>query len=310
MDGDGYIIVSDRQKGLIRAVELELPKAEHRMCVRHIYGNLKKNHGKDKEMKMYIWDLAWSYNESAYEANLTRLYNYNVAVWRDVVKSKPKTWCRAFYKQGNFSEDVENNSTESFNNSIVKARDKPFVPMLETIRRLAMVRIATRMCESHEHKGRCTPYVSKFLAKEFEKASEMTLRRSTNDMYEATRGLDTHRISLNERTCTYGIFPQRGPAYWPSTEHPNVHVPPPPPQPGRKKGKESKKDKKRKKGKYESPTKKAPKQMKRVMHCGVCGAACHNSRFHKKKSSAQTFEGVLSTGPAIQGTQGSQVEPS
>ncbi|XP_010456825.1 PREDICTED: uncharacterized protein LOC104738334 [Camelina sativa] len=48
MDGDGYIIVSDRQKGLIRAVELELPKVEHRMCVRHIYGNLKRNHGKDK----------------------------------------------------------------------------------------------------------------------------------------------------------------------------------------------------------------------------------------------------------------------
>ncbi|XP_020871455.1 uncharacterized protein LOC110225795 [Arabidopsis lyrata subsp. lyrata] len=353
MDGDGYIIVSDRQKGLIRAVELELPKAEHRMCVRHIYGNLKKNHGKDKEMKMYVWDLAWSYNESAYEANLTRLYNYNVAVWRDVVKSKPRTWCRAFYKQGNFCEDVENNSTESFNNSIVKARDKPFVPMLETIRRLAMVRIATRAAESHEHKGRCTPYVSKFLAKEFEKASEMTIRRSTNDMYEATRGLDTHRISLTERTCTCpkwqicgipcehvygvlldkklevedyvchwfrtpmwkknytdGIFPQRGPAYWPSTEHPNVHVPPPPPQPGRKKGMESKKDKKRKKGKYESPTKKAPKQMKRVMHCGVCGAAGHNSRFHRKKSSAQTFEGVSAAVPAIQGTQGSQLESS
>ncbi|CAE6073876.1 unnamed protein product [Arabidopsis arenosa] len=276
MDGDGYIIVSDRQKGLIRAVELELPKVKQRMCVRHIYGNMKKNHGKDKEMKKYIWDVAWSYNESSIEAHMTELYNYNVAVWRDVVKSKPRTWCRAFYKQGNYYEDVENNSTESFNNSIVKARDKAFVPMIETIRRLAMVRIFKRSVESHDHNGRCTPYVGKFIAKEQKKASKMNIRRSTNDMYEATRGLDTHRISLSERTCTCekwqicgilcehaygvilekslevedyvchwfwtamwqknytdGLFPQGEPAFWPSTDHPNVHVPLPPPTPGR-----------------------------------------------------------------------------
>ncbi|XP_010501674.1 PREDICTED: uncharacterized protein LOC104778971 [Camelina sativa] len=37
-DGDGFIMMSDRQKGLIKAVSLELPKIEHRMCVQHIYG--------------------------------------------------------------------------------------------------------------------------------------------------------------------------------------------------------------------------------------------------------------------------------
>ncbi|XP_023644226.1 uncharacterized protein LOC111832118 [Capsella rubella] len=32
-DGEGYIIVSDRQKGVIRAVQIELPKIEHIGCV-------------------------------------------------------------------------------------------------------------------------------------------------------------------------------------------------------------------------------------------------------------------------------------
>lgn len=40
---------------------------------------------------------------------------------------------------------------------------------------------------------------------------------------------------------------------------------------------------KRKKGVNESPTKNQPKHKKRTMHCGVCGVADHNSRFHKKK---------------------------
>lgn len=180
-DGDNYIAVSDRSpvsflffflveitvslccclikfvvlyQGLIRAIKIELPKMEHRKCVRHIYGNLKKKHGNKKQMKSYIWSVAWSYNEAKYQQNLDRLSCYDTGVYTDVMATNPKSWCRAFFKLGNYCEDVENNSTESFNSSINKAREKPFVHMLETIARLAMVRIATRSRESHEHQGK------------------------------------------------------------------------------------------------------------------------------------------------------------
>lgn len=127
---------------------------EHRKCVRHIYGNLKKKHGNKKQMKSYIWSVAWSYNEAKYQQNLDMLSCYDTGVYTDVMATNPKSWCRAFFKLGNYCEDVENNSTESFNSSINKAREKPFVHMLETIARLAMVRIATRSRESHEHQGK------------------------------------------------------------------------------------------------------------------------------------------------------------
>lgn len=140
-------------QGLIRAVQLELPKMEHRMCVRHIYGNLKKNHGSKKHMKPYIWNLAWSYNEPDFLQNLDRLFNYDSGVYDDVMKQNPRSWCRAFYKIGSFCEDVENNSTESFNSSINKAREKHFVPMLEMIARLAMTRIAKRDVKACSHQG-------------------------------------------------------------------------------------------------------------------------------------------------------------
>lgn len=134
------------------------------MCVRHIYGNLKKKHGKKADMKSYIWSLARSYNEAEFQQNLDRVFNYDSEVYDDVQKMKPRTWCRAFYKIGNFSEDVENNSTESFNSTITKAREKAFVPMLETVRRLAMARIAKRSAISHSHKGKIsTVFTSVFM---------------------------------------------------------------------------------------------------------------------------------------------------
>ncbi|XP_019099681.1 PREDICTED: uncharacterized protein LOC109132503 [Camelina sativa] len=132
-DGDGYIMVSDRQKGLIKAVELELPKIEHRKCVRHIYGNLKKNHLNKNWLKKLLWDLAWCYNSKYYEESLKRIHAYNSKLYEDVMKTKPKTWCRAFHKIGSYCEDVENNYVESFNNTINKAREKPVVAMLEVV---------------------------------------------------------------------------------------------------------------------------------------------------------------------------------
>ncbi|XP_010431263.1 PREDICTED: uncharacterized protein LOC104715567 [Camelina sativa] len=300
-DGDGYIMVSDRQKGLIKAVELELPKIEHRKCVRHIYGNLKKRHPDKKRLKKLLWDLAW-----------------------------------AFHKIGSYCEDVENNSVESFNSTINKAREKPFVAMLEAVRRLAMVRIAKRSALSHSHEGICTPYVKRFLAEEHKAASMCFVHPSTNGAYEVYLGYDKHRVNLNERTCTCmkfqicgipcehayglilkktleaedyvcewfrtfkwkenyteGIIPQRGPRYWPCTGGESVHPPP--------RADDEKVDKKRKKGAHESPTKKKPKQKKRIMHCGICGAADHNCKYHqKKKNKKNTTQG----GTQVESSQG------
>ena len=85
-------------------------------------------------MKPYIWGLAWSYNEAEFQQRLDRIFNYDSAVYDDVQRMNPRTWCRAFYKIGSCCVDVENNSTESFNSTITNAREKPFVPMLETVR--------------------------------------------------------------------------------------------------------------------------------------------------------------------------------
>ncbi|CAD5315330.1 unnamed protein product [Arabidopsis thaliana] len=310
-DGEGFIMISDRQKGLIKAVQLELPKIEHRMCVQHIYGNLKKTYGSKTMIKPLLWNLAWSYNETEYKQHLEKIRCYDTKVYESVMKTNPRSWVRAFQKIGSFCEDVDNNSVESFNGSLNKAREKQFVAMLETIRRMAMVRIAKRSVESHTHTGVCTPYVMKFLAGEHKVASTAKVAPGTNGMYEVRHGGDSHRVDLAAYTCTCikwqicgipcehaygvilhkklqpedfvcqwfrtamwkknytdGLFPQRGPKFWPES----------------------------------SPTKKQPKAKKRIMHCGVCGAADHNSRHHKndKVSSSQLSQPEPSQGSLTQ----------
>ncbi|XP_024013301.1 uncharacterized protein LOC112087589 [Eutrema salsugineum] len=347
-DGDGFVLISDRQKGLISAVQRILPKIEHRMCTRHIYMNLKSRHGKNPELKGLIWHLAWSYNEPEFRENLNKIELYDEAL--------------AFYKLGSYCEDVENNSVESFNNSIDmncfrKARDKALVPMLETIARLAMVRIAKIDYKASNYDGFCTPYVKKYVAEYHDAASGCFVRPSTNMQYACSLDGCTHRVDLANRTCSCrrweitgipcehaygvilkkgleaqhyvchwfrtdkwrrlyidGIVPVRGAKFWPRGEVSSIVYPEIPNMPGRKKDKDkakekvTKQDKKRKRDRNESPTKRAdPLEKRRVMHCGVCVAAGHNSRWHNKKKKGSTSEinYVVSLLEAS-----SQVEPS
>ncbi|CAA7054275.1 unnamed protein product [Microthlaspi erraticum] len=67
-DGSGYVIISDRCKGLYLVLlkpSCQMQR-EHRFCVKHICVNLKKNHtGKDL-LKKHMWNVAWSCNLTAY----------------------------------------------------------------------------------------------------------------------------------------------------------------------------------------------------------------------------------------------------
>ncbi|XP_050241351.1 uncharacterized protein LOC126690281 [Quercus robur] len=48
------VFISNRQKGLIPAMEMLLPTVEHRFCVKHIYNNFKVNF-KGLELKVALW---------------------------------------------------------------------------------------------------------------------------------------------------------------------------------------------------------------------------------------------------------------
>ncbi|XP_048600050.1 uncharacterized protein LOC106453970 [Brassica napus] len=162
-DGSKYVLLSDSSKGLISAIKSELPNAEHRRCVKHIVENLKKKHKKKQFLKPRVWNLAWSYNKTQFKEELTKLQDYSMSLYDDVMKLEPKAWSLAYYRLGSFCEDVDNNATESFNSTITGARGKAIVPMLETIRRQAMVRIAKRHKKSERRQEKFTKYVVEIL---------------------------------------------------------------------------------------------------------------------------------------------------
>jgi len=61
---------------LLNAVHIELPKAEYRMCARHILDRWKKTN-KDIELERLFWRIARSYTIETFNDNLEALKKYN-----------------------------------------------------------------------------------------------------------------------------------------------------------------------------------------------------------------------------------------
>lgn len=151
---------------MINAVDRELPKIEHRMCARHIYGNLKKLFPNSSEMKGLFWSVAESCILSEYEANLDRVKAYDIRLFEAIMQRNPANCSLAFCTPTASCIDVHNNISESFNNAIDPSRYYPMVEMLEIIRRRAMQRIEARKKKAEDHKGRFTKRATAFIAEE------------------------------------------------------------------------------------------------------------------------------------------------
>lgn len=198
--GEQTTIISDMHRGLIHGVAVELPRAEHRACARHVYSNLKKNHKSDM-LKPLFWRIASSYNEPDFDRNLKIFKEYDPRACEELLKKDHRTWCRAFFRAGACCSDTHNNLTESFNRTLKIARKKPFVQMMELIRRDAMKRVAIRFKTADHEVGTYTPKGRKEIAKACDEAQNCYSVGSTGGEFEIVQNLNGYAVNMNLRTC-------------------------------------------------------------------------------------------------------------
>ena len=201
-DGEGFTLISDRQKGLLIAVDQELPKIEHRMCARHIYGNLTRVHPGRAIMKKIFWKIAKAYTVAEYDEGIEEMRQYDLGVYETLMEKNPQACSRAYFTGTACCEDVHNNFSETYNNTINTAREMPLVEMLETIRRLAMVRIDLRKEKMKKHKGKYSKKVAKTIAEESKHKKNCRAVAGANGQFDVRENNVGHSVHMTRRTCT------------------------------------------------------------------------------------------------------------
>ena len=124
--------MTDKQKGLIPAVQQVFPDSEHRFCVRHLYSNFQEKF-KGEVLKNQLWSCARSSSVQQWNMNMEKMKALDEAAFKWLEKMPPNTWVRAFFSEFPKCDILLNNNREVFNNYILDARELPILSMFEIV---------------------------------------------------------------------------------------------------------------------------------------------------------------------------------
>ncbi|XP_021991596.1 uncharacterized protein LOC110888374 [Helianthus annuus] len=202
LDPNSYFtFISDRQKGIIPAIEKVYPKVEHRFYLRHIHENMKPR-WKGDVYKDLLWSCASVLTTRCWENAMKAVEEKDKDLHDWLKEIPPRHWSRSHFSGRAKCDVLLNNLCEVFNRQLVYGRDKPIITCLEFSREYLMKKVVVVKKLIAKCNGPLTPAATRiFDAIKFE-ASKYTCIWTGGTKYQVSHGLDQRVVNLGERTCS------------------------------------------------------------------------------------------------------------
>ncbi|XP_038680322.1 uncharacterized protein LOC119981316 [Tripterygium wilfordii] len=207
-----WSFMSDRQKGLVPALQRLGARIEHRFCVRHIYNNFSKRF-KGLQYKRQLYKCAKATTHQEFQLEIEKMRNLNEAAYIWLHDITPNVWCKAFFMTHSKNDAILNNMSESYNAKILEYRDKPIITLLEELRLEAMNRHVKLRRKMSRYHGRIVPKVAAKL--EIERASSAYWTAhwpgdNDHSVFQVTKRPDQFVVNLRDRSCSWRVFDLTG----------------------------------------------------------------------------------------------------
>jgi hypothetical protein len=125
-----FVIISDREKGLLNAVKSKLPGAIHSMCCQHIAENVHKRFG--QKYKPLFWQIARAQSEIAFEEAVQALRQDSLQVEEYLQSIGYETFAFTQFPHPRFGHDTSN-IVESVNSIWREIRELPPLQLIDGI---------------------------------------------------------------------------------------------------------------------------------------------------------------------------------
>ncbi|XP_039683818.1 uncharacterized protein [Medicago truncatula] len=179
-----WVFISDQQKGLIPVLEKWSDRLEHRLCLRHLYANFKKKFGGGSLIRDLMMGAAKATYFQAWDAKMNELKKVDHAAWEWLRGHNPKLWCKHAFSYYPKCDVLMNNISESFNATILLARDKPILITAEWIRTYIMNRISSLREKLSKWEQNIMPMPKKRLNTEIQKAGNWIATWGNGEEFE------------------------------------------------------------------------------------------------------------------------------
>jgi hypothetical protein len=127
---EGFVIMSDREKGLTPAVEEVFSQAKHSYCCQHIADNVAVSFG--NKCRPFFWRCARAKTSDAFFDALKALYKESSSAGQYIEHLEHTTWTRYAFPFPRYGHDT-NNVNESINNAWLDIRRLPPLQMIDAI---------------------------------------------------------------------------------------------------------------------------------------------------------------------------------
>ncbi|KAK9074898.1 hypothetical protein SSX86_003217 [Deinandra increscens subsp. villosa] len=197
-----FTFISDRQKGLIPALQKVFPAAEHRFCLRHIHQNMKSKWRGDV-LKDLLWKCATDTTVPSFERRMEAVRKQDADLHQWLKEIPAKHWSRSQFSERPKSDLLLNNLCEVFNKQLVGGRDKPIITCLEYIREYLMKRIALVHKKIAKADGPLTPVATKTFNLIKNLANEYTVIVAGFNKYQVNGSWgDQVAVDLDRKFCS------------------------------------------------------------------------------------------------------------
>ncbi|XP_014523658.1 uncharacterized protein LOC106779953 [Vigna radiata var. radiata] len=202
-DCQRWVFISDQQKGLMAVFDDMMDGVEHRLCLRHLYNNFKKRFGGGVLIRDLMMGAAKATYEKEWEKKMGKLKAINIDAYNWLLGIPTKSWCKHAFSTYCRCHVLINNFTESFNSTILLARDKPIITMMEWIQTYIMKQFATLKEKAITYPGVLMPRPRKRLDKEIKKSGNWVPTWARAEKFEVTHGftMDKFVVDLSNHSC-------------------------------------------------------------------------------------------------------------
>ncbi|XP_058741784.1 uncharacterized protein LOC131614177 [Vicia villosa] len=200
---NAYGFISDQQKGLVPAILETSQHVEHRVCVKHLYGNWRKKYP-GIHMKEVLWRAARATTRPAWERVMNQMKDLNAKASKDMMDVPPACWSRSHFKTDSLCDLQVNNMCEAFNRAILEYRDKPIITLLEGIKHYITMRISTQKEKLSRYTSAISPNIQKVLEKTKREAERWSATWHSGDdfaIFGVSNSVETYIVNLLQKTC-------------------------------------------------------------------------------------------------------------
>ena len=194
------VIVSDRHRGIISAMNEVFPYAQHAFCVFHIAQKFRRSSKNQSLARQFFYNACYQHRRDDCDIDLQQMAACNQRYYNDVMKIGVDKFTNAYCPKNRY-QMMSTQLAESMNSALLDLRKLPIAAIAEQIRDMIQRWFHKRRTIAERLTSDLTPAADNHILKGVEPSYKCILRPISYHRYNVTENQINSIVDIKAKTC-------------------------------------------------------------------------------------------------------------